>query len=160
MTYALTLTCFLKVVLSQSLVLLITWHLKSSKEKVIPTQQIFGALEYVYSSFSAVECLMLKKLKTLMRSMRKLSRKTLSSTLLSSKTRKRRDWLTNFFQRSLNISKEGKLVINEIKIEQEKSKEYKKEKARDPNWDKDFWSILVTCVCVHLFKSYYLVLAP
>jgi len=38
----------------------------------------------------------------------------------------------------LNISKEGKLVINEIKIEQEKSKEYKKEKARDPNWDKDF----------------------
>ena len=42
----------------------------------------------------------------------------------------------------LNISKEGKLVINEIKIEQEKNKEYKKEKARDPNWDKDFWGFI------------------
>ncbi|KAL4499727.1 hypothetical protein ABPG72_017267 [Tetrahymena utriculariae] len=38
----------------------------------------------------------------------------------------------------MDMAKQGRLVINEIKHEQEKGKEYNKERARDPNWDKDF----------------------
>lgn len=38
----------------------------------------------------------------------------------------------------LQMAKEGRLVINEIKHDQDRGKEYNKERARDPNWDKEF----------------------